>query len=105
MAATTAVQTYELSTGLSTLGNAPFEWKEMFVETANTADSTNTIAIDASAVGIATIKFIAVFIESTAGVVIANEAPTTTVSGTTITVTLGGSAADNLKRYIRIGGY
>lgn len=97
------IYVYEQETGPSPIADSPFQNKEIIVETADTVDSTNTIAVDVSLYGISTIRYIKGLVHTVDAMAL--EAPTTTVSGTTITITVGGSSADNLKRTYLIGGY
>lgn len=63
--------------------------------TANTADSDDTIAIDLADYGAST--FLAIFgcEHGTEGSIVGTEAPTTTLSGTTLTIAIAGSSNDD----------
>jgi len=77
---------------------------EIALYTANTVDSDDTIAVDLAGYGINT--FVAIFgcAHSTDGNSVITEAPTTSVSGTTLTITLGGSSNDDDPRCFIIWG-
>lgn len=77
--------------------------KELIVVTPATADDTDTVAIDLSNYGMKTILTIFGVAHSTEDSILVTEAPTTAVSGTTVTITIGGST-DNLKRVYTIRG-
>lgn len=80
--------------------------KELLVETVATADNGDTIEIDVSAYGwtkVARVKGFKTTVTNGLGI-IALETPTTSVSGTVLTITVGGVTA-NLKRTFIVGGY
>lgn len=93
---------YEQDTGLTQTPDSPFQWKELLVEVSDTVDNGDTIAIDVGQYGMTTVKMVKGFKHTVDA--IALEAPTTTVSGTTLTITVGGATA-NLKRSFLIGGF
>ena len=68
--------------------------------TAATVVSADTITVDLSTYGCTNIHGILGFVETTAGSVVAAEAPTTSVSSGTLTVTVGGSAVTAVRTYI-----
>lgn len=74
--------------------------KLLMVETANTADTGDTIAIDLNDDGRGGTVFQGVlgFVHTTENSVVVAEAPTTSVTGTTLTITVGGSAVSDKKR-------
>lgn len=92
---------YEADTGLS-VESSPFQMKEIIVEVADTADDGDTVAVDVSLYGMSAVKYVKGFAHTADA--IALEEPTTSVSGTTLTITVGGST-DNLKRTYLVGGY
>ena len=67
-------------------------------ELAATVDSGDTFTVTAASYGGQTFEWINGCVHSTEDQVIATEAPTTTVSAGVMTVTVGGSAANNQKR-------
>ena len=73
------------------------ELKELFVELPATVDDADTFAIDLASYGGTTFVGHWGMIQTTANSVLVAEANTTAVSGTTLTVTVGGST-DNKKR-------
>ena len=77
--------------------------KQIYVTAANTADDGDTIAVDMDARGIVTVLGVIGFIHTTEDSVIVQEQPTTAVSGTTLTITVGGST-DNKKRFYVVYG-
>lgn len=93
---------YEQETGQSVERDSPFELKEIMVEVGDTADDGDTFTVDLSLYGMSAMKYIKGWDHTADAMVLA--APTTSVSGTTVTVTIGG-ATDNLKRTFLIGGY
>lgn len=72
--------------------------KLVIIETPATADSSDTIDIDMSDYGATT--FLGIFgnEHTTEESVVTTEAPTTSVSSGTLTITIGGSSDDNEKR-------
>ena len=74
----------------------------IWIETANTADSDDTIALDLAEYGAKTIEGITGYVHTTEDSVIIAEAPTTSVSGTDLTITLGGSSEDDNKRVYKL---
>lgn len=93
---------YEQDTGASPIPNSPFQVKELLVETADTVDNADTITIDVSKYGMTQVLYVKGFKHTVDA--IALEAPTTTFSGTSLVITVGGATA-NLKRAFIIGGY
>lgn len=69
-----------------------------------TVDDADTITVDLSVYGCTNIHGILGFIETTTGSVVVQEQPTTAVSSSTLTITVGGST-DNKVRYYRIFAY
>ena len=66
-----------------------------------TVDDADTFTVDLSAYGATKLLGISGWIATTSGSVVAAEAPTTSVTTGTLTVTVGGST-DNKERYYRI---
>ena len=100
----TEVLVYEQDTGASRAATSPFGYKEILVEVPATADSGDTFTVTLADYGITTLKSIKVWNHTTDYNVLVLEAPTTSVTTGVLTVTLGGSSADNLRRTILIGG-
>jgi len=73
---------------------------QVVVYTANTVDDADTLAVDLSDYGAYTPLAIFGAEHTTDGSVIITEAPTTTVSGSTITITVGGSNDNNPRVFI-----
>lgn len=74
--------------------------KEVWVEVGDTADDTDTLTVDLSEYGGGSapqLLGVLGWIQTTTGSVVAQEQPTTAVSGSTVTLTIGGST-DNKKR-------
>lgn len=78
--------------------------KEIWIETATSADTGNTIAVTLSEYGIKTVLGVLGWTHTTADSVIVTEAPTTSVSAGVLTITVGGSAADDQKRLYHVIG-
>lgn len=78
--------------------------KVVWVETYNEADSDDTFTVILQNYGITTIEAITGYQHTTEDSVITEEAPTTSVSSGTLTVTVGGSSNDDKKRVYRIVG-
>jgi len=76
--------------------------KVIWVETANTADSDDTIVIDLSSYGAKTLESIDGYLHETEDSVISAEAPTTSVSSGSLTITIGGSSEDDNKRVYKL---
>ncbi len=75
--------------------------KELWITTPNTADDGDTIAVDIAIYGMSTLLGVLGYIHTTEDSVVVQEQPTTAVSGTTVTLTVGGST-DNKKRFYKI---
>ena len=101
---TTTVFAYEQDTGSSKVADSPFAYKEIMVETPDTADSGDTFDITLADYGITTLKSVKVWIHATRSDVAILEAPTTSVTTGVLTVTLGGASADDQMRACIIGG-
>lgn len=104
-AITTGITVYEQFSGLTQTLDGPFEYKEILVETQDTADTGDTFTITLADWGITNFKSIKGLVHTVNNSVIVLETPTTSVTAGVLTVTLGGSGADNLKRTYLIGGY
>jgi hypothetical protein len=78
--------------------------KELIVVTPATADNSDTIAIVMKSFGIKSILSIFVNAHDTEDSIVTTEAPTTSVTTGTLTVTLGAVAGSNKKRVITIRG-
>ncbi len=102
---TSTVTVYEQDTGASEIANSPFEYKEILVETPNTADSDDTFDITLATYGITNVKSVQAWIHATTSDVMVLEEPNTSVTTGVLTVTLGGSSADDQTRTVLIGGY
>ena len=72
---------------------------EIIIETAATADTTDTIALTLSDYGVTTFLSIVGNVQTTVNSVIVDEAPTTAVSGGVLTITLT-SATDKKRVYV-----
>lgn len=73
--------------------------KQLFVSTVTTAEDTNTIEVDLSDYGCNALLGIIGFEHTTANSVVVQEQPTTTMSGATLTITVGGSSATGPRHY------
>jgi hypothetical protein len=74
--------------------------KVLSVTAPATTDDADTIAIDLSTYGCSTFLGIIGFTHSTTGSIVITEAPTTAVSGTTLTITVGGSTDNKARVFI-----
>lgn len=81
-------------------------YNEIVIETINTVDDGDTIAVDMTKYGISATGLIGVigFEHSTANSVSVQQQPTTSVSSGTLTITVGGSS-DNRQRYFIVKGF
>jgi len=69
--------------------------------TAATVDTADTITVDLSDYGCTNIHGILGFAENAAGSIVVQEQPTTAVSSSTLTITVGGSTnSDTVRTYI-----
>jgi len=77
----------------------------LLVETPNTADSGDTVSVDLGSYGIAEdgLLWIMGCEHTTDNSVIVTTAPTTSVSGGTLTITIGGSNSNNIYTFLVIG--
>ena len=97
------VTVYEADTGASIVANSPYQYKEILVTADDTADDTDTIAITLATYGITTLKMIKGYTHTTEGSLIIEEAPTTSVTTGTLTITIGGSTNDKFRVFL-VGG-
>ncbi len=74
--------------------------KMIQVVTDATVDDGDTLTVDLSKFGCTNIHGIQGFSASTTGEVVVTEAPTTVVSSSTLTITVGGSADNRVRTYI-----
>ena len=70
------------------------------VVTPNTADGGDTIAVDLSDYGAEGIDWIRGFVHSTEDSVLVDEAPTTSVTTGTLTITIGTTLANKKRTYL-----
>ena len=78
--------------------------KMIMVETPSTADPGDTIAIVLASYGISTFLGISGNVHTTENSVIANEAPTTSVTTGTLTITISGATNTDKKRVYFVYG-
>ena len=78
--------------------------KTIRVETANTADTADTIAITLADFGIGTFLTIDGYTHSTEDSIVIAEAPTTAVAAGVLTITVGGSTNSDEKRIYIVNG-
>ena len=104
MTAVDSFNVYEQETGLSQEANSPFDYKEILVETTDTADDTDTVVVTLANFGITNVKTVKGWTHTTNDSVVIVEAPTTSVTTGVLTITVGGST-DNKKRVFLVGGY
>jgi hypothetical protein len=94
-----AITTHVIKEMAPTLGA-----KQVKVTLPATADSGDTVAITLANYGMVKFEGILGMVHSTEDSIIIGEAPTTAVVGGVLTVTVGGSGANNLKRCYVIWG-
>lgn len=75
-------------------------FKKIYVTAPSTADDTDTFDTDLADYGCTKFMGIIGFTHSTEDSVIIEEAPTTTVNGTVVTITVGGSTNDKKRFFV-----
>ena len=76
----------------------------VMIETPNTADTADTVAVTLSSFGITTFLAVEGYVHTTENSVVVAEAPTTAVSSGVLTITVGGSTVSDKKRVYIIHG-
>lgn len=71
--------------------------KRLFIQTRNTVDAADTIAIDMASYGGKDLLAVNGWVHTTDGSVITSEAVTTAVSGTTVTITIPAGTDDDTR--------
>ena len=95
----------DISSGATLTEMAPnLGRKTVMVETANTADTADTVVVDLSDYGISTFLGIEGYVHTTENSIVVAEAPTTAVSSGELTITIGGSTVSDKKRVYTILG-
>jgi hypothetical protein len=97
MTAITEGTDYFVSQALPNVG-----MKTLLVSTVSTADTDDTIEVDISKYGGASVMGVIGFVHTTQNSVVVQEQPTTTMSGQKLTITIGGTAATDLARHYLI---
>lgn len=77
-------------------------YKELFIETAATADTADTIVIDLTKYSALYLKSILGNVMTTANSVLVTEEPATSVTTGTLTITVGGSTVSDKARTYRV---
>jgi len=77
--------------------------KQVLVHTPATADDGDTLAVDLTKYGMTKVWAVRGINHTTANSVLVLEAPTTAVVGSTLTITLTGSASTKKRSYLIIG--
>ena len=103
MAAETPTYIYGNNLNVDSNGNRLGEYKQAVITLDNTADATDTHAVDLSLYGISTFVGVLGVKETTDGSVIVAEQPTTAVSGTTLTLTIPAGTDNDPRTYIIYG--
>ena len=75
-------------------------WIELLIQTPTTAVTDDTIVVDLVDLGIKTFEGIFGVVQTTAGSVIATEAPITSVTTGDLTITVGGIDVTDRRTYI-----
>ena len=78
--------------------------KCIIIETPNTTDTADTVAITLADYGMTTFLAITGYVHTTENSVVVEEAPTTAVSAGVLTITVGGSTVSNKKRAYMVWG-
>ena len=95
----------DVSSGCTIVEAAPNAGRKVIVvETANTVDTADTVALTLSSYGITTVLAVEGYVHTTENSVIVAEAPTTAVSAGVLTITVGGSTVSNKKRVYVVYG-
>lgn len=87
-----------------TRGQPQLGMTTLIVETPNTTDTSDTIAITLADYGITTFLGVYGMVHTTEGSVVVAEAPTTAVSSGVLTITVGGSTVSDKKRVYVVYG-
>ena len=90
----------DLSSTITVYKRVNGPWVELLIQTPTTAVTDDTMDIDLVDLGIKTFEGIFGVVQTTAGSVIATEAPTTSVTTGTLTITVGGTAVTDRRTYI-----
>jgi len=77
--------------------------KALLVTTPATTGAHHTIEVNLRAYGLKNVLSVSGYVHTTINSVIAGEAPTTAVSGTTLTITVGGTAYNTTRAYLIFG--
>lgn len=90
----------DISSGCTIREVAPnLAYKFLMVETANSADSSDTIALTLANYGMTTFKYVHGVTHTTENSVVVGEAPTTAVSSGVLTITVGGAVSNQVRVY------
>ena len=95
---------YEQDNGLSRPRNSSYLFKEIMVETPDTADAGDTFLVTLANYGITNVKNVSGFEHSTNNSIIIAGTATTSVSSGVLEVVIGGGVSNSKMVYI-IGGY
>jgi len=77
---------------------------EILIETANTADTADTVVLTLASYGLTTFLSVDGYVHGTENSVVIKEAPTTAVATGDLTITVGGSTVSNEKRVYIVKG-
>jgi phosphosulfolactate synthase (CoM biosynthesis protein A) len=77
-----------------------FGMKKLLVSTINTVDSSDTLTVDLAKYGWGSMCGIIGWTHTTENSVAIQEQPTTTMSGSTLTITVGGASNDQVRHYL-----
>ena len=78
--------------------------KRVIIRTPATADDSDTIAFDLTTIGISKLLWVRGWVHTTVNSVVVAEAPTTSVSGTTLTITSGAVGGTDKVRVFEVVG-
>jgi len=73
---------------------------QLIVSCINTVDSSDTLTVDLSKYGWGSMCGIIGFTHTTENSVVIQEQPTTTMSGSTLTITIGGASNNQTRHYL-----
>lgn len=74
--------------------------KTLMVSTVTSADSSDTLDVDISKYGGGSVCGVIGFTHTTVNSVVIQEQPTTTMSGSTLTITIGGASNDQARHFL-----
>jgi len=95
MTAITELTDFWINHGLPNAG-----LKTLVVSCIDTVDNSDTLEVDLTKYGCGAVLGVIGFTHTTENSVVIQEQPTTTMSGLTLTITVGGSSSDQVRHYL-----